>query len=72
MCLARLWRKLGKRQQAHDLLGPICNWFTGGFDTVDLKTAKTFLMRCHDEIVTGRIWPKAPVQENCLNGGFTP
>ena len=43
MSMARLWRDQGKRQQAHDLLAPIYGWFTQGFDTVDLKEAKTLL-----------------------------
>src|SRR5262249_54562797 len=31
--LARLWQQQGKRQDAHDLLAPVYNWFTEGFDT---------------------------------------
>jgi class 3 adenylate cyclase/predicted ATPase len=38
--LARLWQSQGKCQEAHDLLAPIYNWFTEGFDTIDLKDAK--------------------------------
>jgi class 3 adenylate cyclase/predicted ATPase len=41
--MARLWRDQGKRQQAHDLLAPVYGWFTEGFDTLDLKEAKTLL-----------------------------
>src|SRR5262249_13153464 len=41
--LARLWQQQGKRQDAHDLLAPIYNWFTEGFDTADLKDAKALL-----------------------------
>jgi class 3 adenylate cyclase/predicted ATPase len=41
--LARLWRDQGKRQQAHDLLAPVYGWFTEGFDTLDLKQAKSLL-----------------------------
>jgi class 3 adenylate cyclase/predicted ATPase len=41
--LARLWQQQGKRQEAHDLLAPIYNWFTEGFDTLDLKDAKALL-----------------------------
>jgi predicted ATPase len=41
--LARLWRDQGKRGEARDLLGPIYNWFTEGFDAPDLKDAKTLL-----------------------------
>ena len=41
--LARLWRNQGKRPQAHDLLAPVYNRFTEGFDTLDLKQAKALL-----------------------------
>jgi predicted ATPase len=41
--LARLWREQGKRTEARDLLAPIYGWFTEGFDTRDLKEAKTLL-----------------------------
>ena len=43
MSMARLWRDQGKRQQARDLLASIYGWFTEGFDTLDLKQAKTLL-----------------------------
>jgi class 3 adenylate cyclase/predicted ATPase len=43
MSMARLWRDQGKRQQAHDLLAPVYGWFTEGFDTSDLKEAKSLL-----------------------------
>ena len=41
--MARLWRDQAKRQQAHDLLAPVC-WFTEGFKTHDLKEAKALLV----------------------------
>jgi class 3 adenylate cyclase/predicted ATPase len=41
--LARLWRDQGKRQEAHKLLAPVYDWFTEGFDTLDLKEAKAVL-----------------------------
>jgi predicted ATPase len=41
--LARLWQEQGKRKEAHDLLAPVYNWFTEGFDTKDLKEAKALL-----------------------------
>ncbi|MGC2632015.1 MAG: hypothetical protein WA265_19005 [Rhodomicrobium sp.] len=47
MSMARLWRVQGKRLQAHDLLGPVYGWFTEGFDTLDLKQAKTLLDELH-------------------------
>jgi predicted ATPase len=41
--LARLWRNQGKRAEARELLAPIYDWFTEGFDTADLKDAKALL-----------------------------
>ena len=43
MSMARLWRDQGKAQQARELLAPIYGWFTEGFDTRDLKEAKSLL-----------------------------
>ena len=41
--LCRLWQRQGKRAAAHDILAPIYGWFTEGFDTADLKEARTLL-----------------------------
>ena len=41
--LARLWRVQGRRGEARDLLAPVYDSFTEGFDTPDLKDAKTLL-----------------------------
>jgi predicted ATPase len=41
--LARLWQSQGKRKEALDLLKPIYDWFTEGFDTRDLIDAKALL-----------------------------
>jgi predicted ATPase len=41
--LALLWADQGRRTQAHDLLAPVYGWFTEGFDTTDLKEARTLL-----------------------------
>jgi predicted ATPase len=41
--LARLWAGQGRRSEARDLLAPIYGWFSEGFDTADLKEAKTLL-----------------------------
>jgi class 3 adenylate cyclase/predicted ATPase len=44
--LARLWQgnlQLGKRDAARDLLAPVYDWFTEGFDTRNLKDAKALL-----------------------------
>ena len=43
MSMARLWRDQGKPQQARELLAPVYGWFTEGFETIDLKEAKTML-----------------------------
>ena len=43
MSVARLWRDQGKPQQAREMLAPVYNWFTEGFDTLDLKEAKVLL-----------------------------
>ena len=38
--LARLWQQQGKQVEARDLLAPVYEWFTEGFDTADSKEAK--------------------------------
>ena len=43
MSMARLWHDQEKGRQARDLLAPVYDWFTEGFDTRDLKEAKTLL-----------------------------
>jgi predicted ATPase len=43
MSMARFWDDQGKRDEARDLLAPVCGWFTEGFDTRDLKEAKALL-----------------------------
>jgi predicted ATPase len=43
MSMARLWRDQGKRDEARELLAPVYNWFTEGFDTRDLKETKALL-----------------------------
>jgi predicted ATPase len=43
MSLARLWQQQGKRDEAGELLAPVYNWFTEGFDTADLQEAKALL-----------------------------
>ena len=45
--LARLWRDEGKRAEARNLLVPIYNWFTEGFDTPVLMEAKALLDELH-------------------------
>ncbi len=41
--LAKLWLGLDKTEEAHDLLAPVYDWFTEGFDTKDLTDAKALL-----------------------------
>jgi hypothetical protein len=41
--LARLWQSQGRRQDAYELLAPVYDWFTEGFDTRDLLEAKSLL-----------------------------
>jgi predicted ATPase len=48
--LARLWQSQGKRDEARELLAPVYNWFTEGFDTADLIEAKSLL----DELCIAR------------------
>ncbi|MGZ6253978.1 MAG: ATP-binding protein, partial [Candidatus Binataceae bacterium] len=43
MSLARLLAKQGRRDEARAMLAEIYGWFTEGFDTADLKEAKTLL-----------------------------
>lgn len=41
--LARLWQRQGKKNEARTMLAEIYDWFTEGFDTVDVKEAKGLL-----------------------------
>ncbi len=41
--LSRLWRRQGKAAHARQLLTPLYQWFTEGFDAVDLREAKALL-----------------------------
>jgi predicted ATPase len=46
MSLARFWRTQGRTAQARDLLNllaPVFGWFTEGFDSPDLKNAKSLM-----------------------------
>ena len=44
MSLALMLGEQGRRGEARDLLAPVYNWFTEGFDTPDLKEAKALLL----------------------------
>jgi predicted ATPase len=41
--LARLWQAQGKHEDAYDLLAPVYEWFTEGFETADLQDARALL-----------------------------
>ena len=41
--LARLWQQQGRKKEARELLAPIYNWFTEGFDSVPLIEARELL-----------------------------
>jgi predicted ATPase len=41
--LCRLWMQQGRRDDARQLLTPIYQWFTEGFDTADLKEARALI-----------------------------
>lgn len=43
MSLARLRRHQGRRQEGHDLLASIYDWFNEGFDTADLRNARDLI-----------------------------
>jgi len=47
MSLSRLWQQQGKKAEARELLSPVYNWFTEGFDTKDLQEAKALLEELH-------------------------
>jgi predicted ATPase len=43
MSLARLWQSQGKTEAARQIVAEIYNWFTEGFDTLDLQEARKLL-----------------------------
>jgi predicted ATPase len=44
---ARLMQSAGRQEEAVELLKPVYNWFTEGFDTRDLREAKAVLDELH-------------------------
>ncbi len=62
MSVAQLSRNQGRRDEAYDLLAPAYNWFTEGFDTLDLKEAKVLL----GELVSFRLWVLRRRAANCV------
>jgi hypothetical protein len=41
--LAKLWQGQGNRTEAYQLLAPVYEWFTEGFDTPDMQEARALL-----------------------------
>ncbi|MCX5042060.1 AAA family ATPase [Aldersonia sp. NBC_00410] len=41
--LSRLWQEQGRRDEARELLVPVYDWFTEGFDTADLQDARALV-----------------------------
>jgi len=41
--LARLWQKQAKREESQQALSEIYGWFSEGFDTPDLRKARSLL-----------------------------
>jgi hypothetical protein len=56
LSMARLWRDQGKREQARELLAPVYDWFTEGFDTRDLKEAEVLLDERRLEFAACRVF----------------
>ena len=50
MSMARLWQDQDKPQRARGLLAPVYGWFTGGFDTLDLREANVLLEELQQHI----------------------
>jgi len=48
--LSRLWQQQGKEVNARQLLVHTYRWFQEGFDTIDLKAAKTLLEELHVDV----------------------
>ena len=48
--LVRLWWQQGRQKDAYELLAPIYDWFSEGFDTADLKDAKELLSELSAEL----------------------
>jgi predicted ATPase len=57
-CLARIQVKRGEPQKAHELLAPVYDWFTEGFDTPDLQEAKALLQELTSEPLSPRARPR--------------
>lgn len=66
--LARLWQSQGKREEARELLAPVYELFTEGFDTADLKDAQS--LRTRSQNCSNAPWGgnrATPPKRNCEN-----
>ena len=50
--LARLWSSEGRRTEALSLVAPVYDWFTEGFETLELRNTKALSTSCGDRIAT--------------------
>ena len=48
-------RRSGRCTEAHDVLAPVHGWFTEGFNTADLKEAKTLLEELGSTLATSAV-----------------
>ncbi len=48
--LAQIWQKQGRAEEARDLLKGVYNWFSEGFDSVDLCETKILLEELNGEL----------------------
>jgi predicted ATPase len=55
MSMARLLRTQGSSRLALDVLAPIYGWYTQGFDTLDLRQAKTLLDDLSKDLADHRV-----------------
>ena len=63
MSLVRLWRHQGKKNEAHQMLAELYDWFTEGFDTKDLQEAKSLLTALSQQSVPEPALPEMAGQE---------
>jgi predicted ATPase/DNA-binding winged helix-turn-helix (wHTH) protein len=57
MSLSRLWQQQGECNAARELLADVYSWFTEGFDTADLREARTLLSELSSGTRHGRKSP---------------
>jgi hypothetical protein len=49
-----LWEGQGRNAEAYQILAEVYNWFTEGFDTLDLKEARELLVKLAQKIEKSR------------------